>query len=729
MQQLRKTFISSNKEFTEGDVLRFVQDFSVEDIISATLNITALGIYNVELNNQRIGDQLFAPGYTYYPKHLNVQSYDILNLLQPGNNQLVVYVAQGWYAGRFTHENKTKLYGDTVAVSWELQLVNTAGEKQQITSLDHVLESTSEYLYAGFYDGEIVDKNIIIEPIGPAQKYKGNLPENFEKTILPVLQQEKMNVISAIETSDGWIIDFDQNFAGYIEIDSKLMNNSTIHIHHGEILNPDNTIYTKNLRKAKAKITYTKGDYDEIYKPSFTYMGFRYIHIKGCTYKDGLIHAYSIYSDISRSGYFTSANYLVQKLYQNQLWGQKSNYIEVPTDCPQRDERMGYTGDAQAFARTGMYNFDTRKFWKKVLKDISYSQQDNTEGYVGPHTPAIGPAGIGYINMLGWGNAVTIIPEALYQQYGDESFLNNQYDSMKKHVEAEIRQLGDNYLWMGINLGDWLAPGKDVSWFAMNNHPVSNSFIVNDLRILSEYSLRHGLQEDYNRYHDYYLKIRKSYINTFIKDDGVMQPEYQGAYVMALQYVLQGHPLRNRVMKQFVKHVQEFGLETGFFATEYLLPLLVEANEIKLAFDILLNENNPGWMYQIKKGATTTWERWDGIMPDNTVNEVKLTDDNMVSFNHYAFGSIGRFYYQYILGIKPKKPGYEEVIIQPYLDSRLIAVSGMYDSVNGKIQVSWELTGEKYYLQVQVPMKGILILPDGKKEELHHGNYEFHGTI
>lgn len=727
MERLKDHFITSNLEYSEGVVSRFIQEFSATNVLSANLLITALGIYSLKINGIQVENQLYAPGFTYYPKHLYFQNYNIQPYLLDGINVIEVYVAQGWYCGRFTHENKTQIYGENIAVSWILDLTLKNGSTFSIASDETVLETTNEYLYAGFYDGEIVDRTRPFEIIGQAKIYTGVLPDNFELTTIPVLQQDLIDVVDVIEVNDGVILDFGQNFAGYVCINSALMNNETIAIKHGEVLYPEKELYVRNLRRAKAQIVFTKGNQPELYKPKFTYMGFRFIHISGCVYKDDLIHAYAIHSDMHRTGYFISANRMVQRLYENQIWSQKSNYIEVPTDCPQRDERMGYTGDGQAFAHTGSYNYDTKQFWRKVLKDITYSQQDNTEGYVGPTIPAEGPKGIGYMSMLGWGNAITIIPEMLYNQYGDESYMSENYEAMKRHAEAEIRKLNDQFLWIGINLGDWLAPGKDVAWFAMNNNPVSNTFIINDFRVIADYAKRHELHDDYERYHNYYINSQGGYVKTFLDENGVIQGDYQGAYVLALQYVLKDHPLRSKVMANFVKHVKAYGLQTGFFATEYLLPLLIEANEPKLAYDILLNDSNPGWMYQVNRGATTTWERWDAILEDGSVNETVISSDNMVSFNHYAFGSVGKFYYEYILGIKSLSPGFQKLTIQPWIDERLMAVSGAYESSQGLIEVAWKIVDSKYEMHINVPIASTIILPNNETKEVPCGTHAFRG--
>ncbi len=454
-------------------------------------------------------------------------------------------------------------------------------------------------------------------------------------------------------------------------------------------------------------------------------MGFRYVEISGAEYREGMIQARALYTDMKRTGHFTCENTLVQQLYNNQIWGQKSNYVEVPTDCPQRDERMGYTGDGQVFALTGAYNFDTNNFWKNFLRDLELGQMDNTEGYVCATVPQTGPNGIGFLSMLGWGNAVTILPEMMYWQFGDKEALPGQYESMKLFVEAEIRKMGKKNLWIGPSLGDWLAMGKGIAWQAMNNNPVSNAFIVHDLEVLGRTAEELGKAEDAARYKAQCEATRAAYIRKFINKKGVVAKDYQSAYIMALKYVIPKGELRELVLKNFAANVRKKGLTTGFFATEFILPLLVEAGETTLAYDVLLCEDCPGWMYQIKRGATTTWERWDALKPDGTVNDEKMmgSDENMVSFNHYAFGSVGEFYYQYILGIKPLEPGYTKVKIQPYPDKRLGSVSGSYLSRAGEIKVSWKYEEEGLRFDITTPVEAEIYLPDGTVQIAEPGSY------
>lgn len=725
MTDLRKHFITVDRPYKEGTVEVFEQVIPAAEVSKATLTITALGIYEAEINGQKLGDILFTPGYTYYPRNLHYQVYDVTGLLSQ-DVVLRVYLGQGWYCGRFTCDNKTQIYGERPAVSWVLAMELADGTRRMLCSSDSGVKAVrSPYEYAGFYDGEVYHEDGGMDEVIQPVPYTGLLPEVFEESITGVKVQEEIPVQTVAKVDGVTVLDFGQNFAGIVEIDPAKMSGDTLKLRHGEILNPDGTLYTTNLRKAKAEIVYHKGASERKHRPRFTYMGFRYVELSGTAYVPGLVTAYAIYNEMERTGTFSCENKLVEQLYNNQVWGQKSNYVEVPTDCPQRDERMGYTGDGHVFALTGAYNFDTEQFWAKFLKDIRYSQLDNSEGYVAPTVPAQGPAGVGFLTMLGWGNCVTIVPEMLYWQYGTDRYLREQYESMKAFVECEIRKMGDSNLWMAPNLGDWLTMGKDVTFMAMHNGPVSNAFIVNDLRIMAWTAERFGKAEDAVRYSEKLEQVRHAYLAAFIKEDGTMADDYQGAYIMALRFVISKGELWNKVFAKLVEKIRTEGMQTGFFATEHLLPLLTDNGEAKLAFDLLLQEECPGWMYQVKQGATTIWERWDSLRPDGTVNESSTSggDDNMVSFNHYAFGSVGEFYYRYILGIQPLEPGFTKARIRPFVDARLGSVSGSYRSRHGEIHVVWKTDGGQASLEITTPVPAEIVLLDGTVRQVQAGQF------
>jgi len=637
-----------------------------------------------------------------------------------GEDTLTVYLAQGWYCGRFTFDNKVQIYGEHPAVSWILTVEDKNGVHTFCSDDPSVEAILSPYEYAGFYDGEVYNENREQDSIQPV-KFEGHIPEYFEEGTMSVRIREEMPVKSVTKRDDVTILDFGQNFAGIICIDPEKMKGNCLKLRHGEILNADGSLYTTNLRKAKAETVYHKGS--SIYRPRFTYMGFRYVELSGEEYEEGLLTAYAIHSDMERTGYFTCENQMADRLYRNQVWGQKSNYVEVPTDCPQRDERMGYTGDGHVFALTGAYNFHTEAFWAKFLKDIRHSQAANKEGYVAPTVPAPpGQQGIGFMSMLGWGNCICIVPEMLYWQYGTDRYIREYYESMKTFVDCEIRKMGGLFgkknLWIAPSLGDWLATGRDVKYMAMHNGPVSNAFIVNDLRIMVWAAKLLGKADDAEKYTAQLEKTRAAYLKAFVKKDGTMKDDYQGAYVMALKMVIPRGELWNKVYDRLVKKLKKDGMQTGFFATEHILPLLADNGDEQIAFDLLLCERCGGWMYQVKCGATTTWERWDAIQPDGTVNETKSNGDNMVSFNHYSFGSVGRFYYQYILGIQPMEPGFAKVKIHPHMDERIGAFSGSYKDIRV------EYDGQT--LRISTPAEARIILPDGTVHDVKAGTYDFY---
>ena len=713
MELLRKSLIESARPYKEGSVAVFEQKFKIKQ--GGKITLTALGSYEAEFDGKKLGDQLFAPGFTYYPSHLYYQEYD-LSHLSAGEHTLRVYLGEGWYSGRFTFENKTQIYGERAAASWVIE-----GDGLFTSADESVRELESPWEYAGFYDGEIFISKPLKE-IGKPLKSSATLPKILEKTDCAVRIREAMPIKSVTVKGDVTILDFGQNFAGIISIDPKKMKGGKLKLRHGEILNPDGSLYTANLRKAKAEIVYHKSESGEVYRPRFTYMGFRYVELTGVPYEDGLITAHAIYSDMERAGYFTCDNPLVNKLYENLIWGQKSNYIEVPTDCPQRDERMGYTGDGHVFAKTGAYNFDTEGFWAKFLKDMKNSQDANKDGYVAPTIPAPpGKQGIGFMSMLGWGNCICIIPEMLYHHFGKDIYVREYYESMKKFVECEIRKMGGLFgkkdLWIAPNLGDWLAMGRDVKFMAMHNGPVSNAFIVNDLRIMIWAARLLGKNEDAKKFESQLEKTTKAYINAFLREDGIMKDDYQGAYIMALKMVIPKGDLWNKIYKALKEKLISDGMQTGFFATEHILPLLADNGDEKLAFDLLLDERLGGWMYQVKAGATTTWERWDAIRPDGTVNETKMSSDNMVSFNHYSFGSVGKFYYEYILGITALKPDFEKVKIQPRIDERIGSFSGSFRGISVKF--------DNNCLHISTNRDAKIILPDGSEFERPAGEYTF----
>ena len=732
IDELKSHFVTVPSPFKEGRVIILKKSFDVKKRVkNAVIYSTALGVYELYLNKTKVGTQVFAPGYTYYPYRLLYQTNCVSDTLKQGKNDITVLLNGGWYCGRYTFDNKTQIYGEKEAVSFVLRLQYEEGEEDVVFSDGEMAELSSFWDYAGFYDGEVVDASRPLEIKGPVVKTALSSSVSLEPTLCKVEYHETLKPMEVIKRKDSVILDFGQNHGGVPVINTSFMEKgSTVKVRSAEILDKNGDLYRGNLRKAKSTILYTKGDYEGEYIPPFTYMGYRYLEISGVDYHEGMISSKALYTSMERTGYFHTSNKDIQKLYDNIIWGQKSNYIEIPTDCPQRDERMGYTGDGHVFALTGAYNYDTQAFWHNWLRDLALGQKDNSEGYIGSTVPAQGKGGIGFLSMLGWGNAVSIIPTMLERIFDDKEILKEIYPSLKTFVECEIGRMKDD-LWISPSLGDWLSPNGNMAWQAMNNGPVSNSFIVNDLNVIRRAASMLGLEEDHLRYERQYNKTREAWIKKWCSPDGIVASDYQSAYVMALKYLDLDGDLKKKVQEKFVDNVRRNGLRTGFFGTEHLLPLLVEAGEKKLSYDILFSTSCPGWLYQIHRGATTPWERWDAIKEDGSVNEEEVSKDgeNMVSFNHYAFGSVGEFLYQYTLGIRPMENGFRKVLISPQPDKRLGKVWGEYHSRYGKIYVSWTMEENHFHLRVDTEVEGVVVLPDSSEHEIGKGEKEFHCVL
>lgn len=733
--RLQESFITTARQFEEGTVEVFEQPVNTANVQRAVLRITALGLYVAYLNGKRVGDVFLAPGFTYYPKDLHYQEYDVTGLMT-GEDVLQVRLGQGWYCGRFGFRNKTKIFGDRPAVSWELIVTEGDGTERLFRSSDESVHSVpSPFAYAGLYDGEQYIASGNGRPLLQPIPFRGPLPDVIEPCGEHVRLREEMPVRSITKTGGKTILDFGQNFAGVITVDPSKMSSDKLLLRHGELLESDGSLHTENLRSAKAELSldYTGADraLAPVYCPEFTYMGFRYAELSGCEYEEGLIRAYAVYSDMEPTGSFYCENEKMDRLFQNLVWGQKSNYVEVPTDCPQRDERMGYTGDGQVFAKTGAYNFDTLDFWKKFLKDIRYSQTDTKDGYVSPTVPPDpqeirGFGGFHSVSMLGWGTCVCVVPEVLYRQFGDRSVVEEQYESMKAFVDGEIAHLKRGLvkdLWISVNLGDWLAYGHNPAALILKNNPVSNCFIADDLRIMAWAADLLGKPEEARRYREQREKTIKAYLKSFITKDGHIIGDDQGAYIMALKFIVPKGELWDKMFRILLKKIRKDGMRTGFFSTMHILQLLTDNGEERLAMDLLFSEKCPSWLYQVNAGATTIWERWDSLRPDGTVNISKMGASNMVSFNHYAYGCVGEFLYEYILGLKPLEPGFARAEVRPHPDKRFGCYTGTFQSRNGSFAIA--VDPDQHVMKLTTPVPTLVALPDGSEQEVGPGNYNY----
>lgn len=721
-------WIEAKNNGVEEQVVFFRKDFLIDKPIKqATLYITSKGIYEAELNNKIIGDQLMTPGWTTYPKRHQYQQFEVGNLLKKGPNSLIVGVAEGWYKGPLLAAHH--LYGDKVALLSQLELTYYDGTTERIDT-DQSWFSTNHgpVVRSGLYSGEIYD----------ARKIK-NLNTSFDKSIWESVnlsnQQDKTPLVSSIAPAvkrqevlkpqrilisprGEKIIDFGQNMIGRIRFNVTGNVGDSILFSHAEVLDHEGNFYTKNLRSAQQKIKYyLKGETSEFYEPVFTFQGFRYVRVEGNAelINTENIEAVVIHSDLPLTGKFITSNPLINQLQHNIVWGQKSNFLEVPTDCPQRDERLGWTGDAQVFFNTSTFNMDVTAFFTKWLADLRAEQLDN--GGVPGVIPNIWGTGENNIGQAGWADAATIIPWNYYKAYGDSSVLKESYYSMGQWIEYINSRSTDNLWNKSWHHGDWLHYMPRNVWdhapAYTDKTVIAQSFYANTVQNMINAAVVLEEKEDVKRYTELLTKIKKRFVDEFVTPEGAIMSNTQTAYVLALHFDLLPKELINSAVNRLVHLIHEYGvhLSTGFLGTPYLCHVLSRYGHKDLAYQLLLQESYPSWLYPVKKGATTIWERWDGIREDGS-----FQDEAMNSFNHYAYGAIGDWMYKNIGGINqaPESIGYKNTIIAPKLGGGFSFCNCELESVYGKVQSFWEIEDKKMKLIVEIPVNttATIIFPD-----------------
>jgi hypothetical protein len=716
----------------------FRKNFSLQKLpVKAMLRVTALGIYHAEINGQMVDDSYFAPGYTCYEKYVQVQSYDVMSLLQIGENRLDVTVANGWYLGSIGRKNNN--YGNIRALAAELTLTFTDGEQRIETDESWLVTEDTPTRYADFYNGETIDLTRLESGwhFRPAIPFAGQTPE--QKPHFGAFVREDCRLQGT--QLHGGVYDFGQNHAGVICITAQAKAGAVITVIHGEILDSDGHVFRKNLRGAKQTLTLTCCDGINEFHPRFTFMGFRYaeITITGeaeITKLESLV----LTSDCKRIGEFSCSDEKLNRLYQNTVWGQNSNFIDIPTDCPQRDERMGWTGDIAVFAETAAYHRDIHDFMRKWLYDLRLYQRSNGSLPVTvPENKTYNPTPF-KVPIAIWGDAATMVPWAVYRAYGDKELLAKQYDSMKAYADAELRAAaktgsGDRkYLWdrNPFQYGDWCAPGGSFHDWKSKGKYLATHFMANSVNIVRQAAHALGKTDDEQYYAESLTAIKNAYAKLCIAEDGKLVGDFLSNYVCALYFGLVPEKKKAAVAKRMAELVREgdHTVRTGFAGTPYLCFALTDHGYVEDAYKVLQNEKCPGWLYTVNAGATTTWERWDAL--DENGRFYKGGGADMVSFNHYAYGSIGAFFYRRILGIEAVEAGFSSVRIAPVIGGTLTHAEGSLQTPHGKVSVSWRRDFDKLHLEIAVPegVSARIILPDGQTHTVCGGNhkYETEGT-
>lgn len=719
-------------------------------IARARLYSTAMGIYEANLNGQKIGKDYFAPGFTSYFTNLQYQTYDITSLIKAdGENELVFIVGGGWAVGSFVWTRKNRHYADRQALLAELKIDYEDGTSDLIcTDESWSVTEDGNYRFSDIYDGETYDATVDLDKIQWRKAAIETLRVNPKISATYgalVCEHEVFKPQTVTKLKDGQLIfDFGQNFAGVVRLEIKnAVKGQKIVVKHAEILKKDGSLFTEFLRSAKCTATYICKDGAQSYSPKLTYMGFRYVSVTGIDEKDFEISAVALYSDIERTGSFSCSDERINRLQSNIIWSSKSNFMDIPTDCPQRDERMGWTGDIAVFAPTACYNFDMSRFLDKWLKDVK-NEQLKTGGI--PNTvPVHGygfPATMPVMAVAFWGDACILVPWAEYQARGDKELLKKMYPTMKKYVKActfwaKLLSFGKNrYIWnvpSMLTFGDWVAPDlpKMQQWQARGKWTGTAS-LKNTSTLLSQIAHILGEEEDAKKYAALSEKVADAYRSVFTDGNGKLKEEFQTAYVLPLQFGIFKGEEKKAAAKNLVDLVErnEYCIGTGFPGTPYILFALADNGYADAAYKMLLNEKCPSWLYEVKAGATTVWERWDGLAEDGTCH---IGDDGtaevMISYNHYASGAVGKFLYSRVLGIENKEAGYKKFSVKPVIGGGLTSAEGHTETPYGTIGCKWNIDKKtrKFTLTVSVPVSTEcdITLPDGSVNTVGSGEYTF----
>jgi alpha-L-rhamnosidase len=755
--------------------------FSVDGpVSSARAYITSHGFYELFLNGQRVGDASFTPGYTSYHRRLQYQTYDITALLQEHENAIGVILGDGWYRGKLGAFSQRNTYGERLALLVQLHIRYADGHQQLVLSDEGWKATTGPLLSSDLQEGEVYDARLEMPgwhtPGFDASQWQAVSVVSYRKDHLvatngPLVRpHEEITPIALLRTPKGeMVVDMGQNFAGVVRFSVEGPAGTTVRLQHGETLDEHGNFTIAHLQVPQRwqEVRYTlKGDAEEVYTPHFTFHGFRYVKVEGFP---GMLRSeqftgLALYSAMPETGTFECSDPLINRLQQNILWSQKSNVLEIPTDCPTR-ERTGYTGDVQVFARTGSFLMQTAGFLSKWLKDLAMEQA--ADGQVAnivpsPQRARLGKAvrvpwitravpypGKSFPASAGWGDAAVIVPWTLYQCYGDQRVLEQQYASMKAWVEYMRKQAKKQpwirrinpiswsnqekrsrqpYLWdTGFHFGEWLEPDERLFGPKMaigilkrmlfSAPLVATAYFACSTHLLAETAHVLGREEEALEYKTLHQRIKDAYQATFIGRDGQMHPDKQASYVRALAFDLVPSTLQRAAVDHLVRLIQEndYHLGTGFLSTPFLCHVLSENGQLEVAYALLKQDTIPSWLYEVKKGATTIWEDWDGIGEDSTPHG---------SLNHYSKGAVGSWLYQVVAGIELGTPGYKHIRFRPRPGGGLTAASARYHSLYGEIASSWQMRDGRFTLTITVPANttATVFLPGAEARQVTEGN-------
>ena len=689
-------------------------------VAEARLAVTAIGVYEVTINGKRVGDAILAPGCTAYNKRLQYQEYDVTDMIA-GENTIAAAVGRGWHRSRMS-ENRPEINGKPCALIAELSLTYENGETEYIRTDEAWCARASRTTESDIWDGETYDASLPEGDAVPAVTAELGkdilIPQEGE----PVREHEIFAPRALIVTPKGErVLDFGQNITGYVKLDITAHEGETVTLSCAEILDSDGNFYNENYRTARSQMKYICREGRNAWKPRFTFYGFRYIRLDG--FPEGAdpmsLRAVAVYTDMARTGYIRTSEPELNRFFENVLWSQRDNFLDIPTDCPQRDERMGWTGDAQVFALTACYNYDAKSFFEKWLGDVRAEQREN--GSVPDTVPNFWKLGGA---STAWGDAVTVIPWTLYMMYGDKGVLEKNFDAMKRWVDYITNDTLDEYLWTSPDdsrkkwrkhYGDWLALDAPYGSFhgISSDNFIASAFYAYSTELLVKAGEATG--RDMSEYRELHENIVSKFKETFT------EYKTQTECVLALHFGLTDRPAETAAKLNEMIRENGTRLKTGFVGTPYLLHALSDNGYADTAFDLLLQTDYPSWLYEVEHGATTIWEHWDGIRDDGT-----LWSTEMNSYNHYSYGSVMDWVYRKAAGIRPGAPGFREAVIAPLPSERIGCLEAEYRTAYGKIISRRTNTAEGVCYEIETPVPSRIII-DGETHEVGAGRYTFWG--
>lgn len=734
------------KDESKGSYLR--KEFVIgKKVKAAYAHATALGLYHLYINGKKAGEDEFAPGWTSYNKHLLYQTYDVTDYLQEGVNAAAGHIGPGWYKGTVGFVRMRGHYGTRAAFACQIVVEYEDGSRESFQTDTSWMGTYSPVLFSELYDGETYDARREIEgwnkPGCPIDSWQQTEAVSFDTSVLSAQSGSKVKKVTEVPakriftTPQGdTVIDFGQNMTGWIEFKVKGQSGDKVELNCFEVLDAKGNVYLDNLRSAKETIMYICKDEKEVtFHPNFSFQGFQFAKVSSYPgeLRADYFTAYALHSDMEVTGEFECSNPDINQLQRNIVWGMKGNFLDVPTDCPQRDERLGWTGDAQIFCRTATFLYDTYTFYTKWLKDVEADQTG--EGGV-PHVVPdilIGKSSAdrlmkdGDHSAAAWADVAVIMPWTLYLAYGDVTIIERQYDSMKAWIGFMKKHSKENIWNYKLQFGDWVAlDAEEGSYFgATPNDLTCTAYYAYSTRLFSKMAKIVGRDEDAGEYTRLYREILDTYQKTFFDESGHLNVQTQTAQIVSLYFDLVPEEYRRNVVEDLLRLLEKENghLVTGFVGTPYFCHALSQNGHTKEAYELLLKDDFPSWLYQVKMGATTIWEHWDGMKPDGS-----MWSPDMNSFNHYAYGAIGEWMYRVAAGIECEetRPGYKHIIIAPHPGGGLGFIRASYKSIYGKIVSNWKLDGRRVTLSVEVPCNtSASICPVGAKRILEQGGLEF----